>query len=172
MLQHPVTTSFGDGKAQITATLDALKNFKQFQKVVLWPNVDAGTDDVSKGIRVFREKNYQENFHYYKNFSPENYAKLLTNCVCAVGNSSSFIREGSFLGTPAVLIGDRQRGREQGSNAVFADYSCDDIAKKIALQIQHGKYPRASLFGNGDAGTKIAAKLAEVPLTYSKNMAY
>ena len=172
MLQHPVTTSFGDGRGQITHSLEALKSFNDIQKIVLWPNVDAGTDDVSKGIRNFREQNHQENFHYYKNFSPEVYAKVLANCLCAVGNSSSFLREGAYLGAPCVLVGDRQEGREHGSNVVFADYSCDDIISKIQFQIESGKYKRQSLFGEGDAGVKIAEKLAQIPLRFTKRMSY
>ena len=33
-----------------------------------------------------------------------------------VGNSSSGIREGAFIGTPVVNIGTRQTARERGSN--------------------------------------------------------
>jgi len=65
MVQHPVTTEFGKGATQVTATLNALKTRKE-QKIVLWPNIDAGSDHVSKAIRIFREKNYTENFHYYR----------------------------------------------------------------------------------------------------------
>ena len=116
IIQHPVTTSYGQGYFQISETLYAAKEIKNMQKIVLWPNIDAGSDDVSKGIRNFREKNSNEIFNYQKNFSPEDYARVLNNAKCCVGNSSSFIREGSFLGIPCVLIGDRQKGREHGKN--------------------------------------------------------
>ncbi len=111
MIQHPVTTSYGQGRAQITHTLNALSQFPDHQKVVLWPNIDAGSDDVSKGIRVFREQGKAENFRFFKNFSPEIFSKVLNNADCCIGNSSSFIREGSFLGVPSVLVGDRQDKR-------------------------------------------------------------
>lgn len=56
VLQHPVTTEYGDGLAQVNATLDAVDRVgrKGMQVVWLWPNVDAGSDDVAKGLRVFR----------------------------------------------------------------------------------------------------------------------
>lgn len=88
MIQHPVTTSYGSGLSQVTATLDALTEFDEYQKVVLWPNADAGGDDVAKGIRVFREHNMEKNFHFYKNFSAEDFVRVLANASCAVGNSS------------------------------------------------------------------------------------
>ncbi|MFH1894729.1 MAG: UDP-N-acetylglucosamine 2-epimerase [Patescibacteria group bacterium] len=162
MLQHPVTTSYGQGSEQVDQTLEAIKNFKDIQKVVLWPNIDAGTDDVSKSIRVFREKNMNENFHYYRNFSPEDYARVLNNCVCAVGNSSSFIREGAFLGAPAVIVGDRQEGREHADNVAFCGYNKEEISTEIKKQIEHGKYESNKLFGRGDAGERIARKLTEI----------
>lgn len=172
MVQHPVTTSYGDGLNQITQTLEALKKFKNIQKVVFWPNIDAGTDDVAKGIRMFRERNRNEKFHYYRNLSPEDYARVLNNCVCAVGNSSSFIREGAFLGVPAVIVGDRQEGREHGENVVFSGYDKDEIYNKIKKQIEHGRYESNKLFGCGDAGEKIAKKLAEIRLFTKKKLSY
>ncbi len=164
VVQHPVTTSYGQGMAQITETLEALRQQKDLQKVVLWPNIDAGSDDVSKGIRHFREFHMAEPIYYYKNFSPEDYARVLNNAVCCVGNSSSFIREGSFLGVPAVLVGDRQEGREHGPNITLAKYDRADIAEKVTGQLRHGRYPGAAIFGRGDAGQRIAAKLAELNL--------
>ena len=45
-------------------------------------------------------------------------------------NSSSFIREGSYLGIPSVIVGDRQKGREHGENIKFAEYDKNSIIKK------------------------------------------
>jgi len=164
MLQHPVTTNYGHGFAEISETLQALKLIPDVQKVVMWPNSDAGSDDVSKGIRHFRENNTTEKISYFKNFSPEDYARVINNAVCCIGNSSSFIRECSFLGVPVVLVGDRQEGREHGSNVVFAGYNCDEIAASIHIQIEHGRYEKDDIFGNGNAGYQIAQKLTELSL--------
>jgi UDP-N-acetylglucosamine 2-epimerase len=171
-MQHPVTTSYGQGLAQITETLLAVNYFAEIQKIVLWPNIDAGTDDVSKGIRMFRERHQQDNMHYYRNFSPEDYARVLKNCVCAVGNSSSFIREGTFLGTPAVIVGDRQEGRQHGNNVMFAAYDRNDIRAKIEQQLRCGRYSSNTMFGRGDAGKQIANKLVEVKLGGKKRIIY
>lgn len=171
MIQHPVTTTPEEGRYQIEETLFALKERSE-QKIVLWPNIDAGSDKVSKGIRAFREQNPDLNFGYYKNFSPEDYNAVLNNAVCAVGNSSSFIREGSFLGTPAVEIGDRQEGRETGKNIMRCGYSRQEILEKLELQITHGKYEREIIFGHGRAGVEIANYLATVDLNINKRMTY
>lgn len=160
--QHPVTTSYGEGRSQIESTLSALKLFPEYQKIILWPNPDAGSDDVSKGIRVFKEQEDDGTFSYFRNFSPETYAKILANASCLVGNSSSFIREGSFLGIPAVLVGDRQNNREHGQNVLFATHQSSDIVKKIKKQLIVGSYSSDHLFGNGHAGKAIADQVAKL----------
>ena len=159
MLQHPVTTSFGQGFNQVTQTLNAIKAISEYQKIVMWPNIDAGSDDVSKGIRHFRECNMNEPIYYYKNFSPENFARVLKNAICCVGNSSSFIREGSFLGVPAVLVGDRQKNREHGENIVLSEYNTEEIISKMMTSIKDGNYKSDKLFGNGTAGKQIAEQI-------------
>ena len=165
MLQHPVTTSYGHGFDQVTETLKALKSISSIQKIVMWPNVDAGSDEVAKGIRHFREFNSNEPMHFYTNLTPENYAKVLNNASCCVGNSSSFIREGAFLGVPAVIIGDRQVGREHGENVIFSDYNSEEIVKKIYKQFEQNRYKSDKLFGDGLAGKNIANKISEIELT-------
>lgn len=171
MLQHPVTTSPTEGRRQVEESLYALRDRPE-QKIVMWPNIDAGSDMVSRGIRIFREHNGNENFAYYKNFSPEDYNALLNNAVCTVGNSSSFIREASFLGTPTIVVGDRQEGRERGRNVIYTDYDRDKIKECLQYQIEHGKYQSEKIFGEGKAGEIIANYLASVELSIHKRMTY
>lgn len=172
VVQHPVTTSYGMGLSQITETLEAVFRFKDMQKIILWPNIDAGSDDISKGIRIFRENHMDSNFHYYKNFSPEDYARVLANARCCVGNSSSFIRESAFLGTPAVIVGDRQCDREHGNNVIFSHYDKNEIQRKIIFQLENGRYSQDYIFGRGQAGVQIAEKLSIIDLKSLKKNSY
>lgn len=171
VLQHPVTTSFGQGAEQITETLYGLRDLP-ITKLVLWPNPDAGSDDVAKAIREFQNSHTDLPFSYHINFSPEIFAAMLANASCLVGNSSSFIREGSYLGTPAVVIGDRQQGREHGGNVLFAGYDRLEIHKQVLAQIEHGPYPSEHLFGDGKAGEIIARHLETVKLDLIKHCTY
>jgi len=172
MIQHPVTTSFGQGFEQVQNTLDALGEFEDIQKVVLWPNADAGGEDVAKGIRVFREKHEGRGFHFYRNFSPEDFVRVLANASCAVGNSSSFLREGEFLGVPAVMVGDRQHQREHGSNVTFVKYKKDSIASAIRSQLGLNYRQSESIFGRGDAGFRIASVIPSLKPKLLKGMSY
>jgi UDP-N-acetylglucosamine 2-epimerase len=140
--------------------------------VMLWPNVDAGSEDVSRGMRKFRERYKPEYIRFYKNFPVETYLRLMRGAACLVGNSSASIREGAFIGTPAVNIGSRQDGRERGPNVV--DVACDKAAIVAAIrrQLAHGPYPQAHLYGDGRAGTRIADLLATAPLHVQKRIQY
>src|SRR4051794_12559534 len=62
VMQHPVTTEYGDGFDQMTETLEAVAELGM-QALVFWPNVDAGSDDVAKSIRTFRERGEAHGFH-------------------------------------------------------------------------------------------------------------
>lgn len=174
VLQHPVTTEYGSGLDQINATLNAVQPLAQagLQIVWLWPNVDAGSDHVAKGIRSFREKNDTANIHFYRNFSPDDYARLLANARCIVGNSSSGLRECAFLGTPCVNIGSRQAGRERAENVMDVAYDTEAISDAIEAQLQHGKYAPSELVGDGTAGKQIAEILSGHEFKIQKQISY
>jgi UDP-hydrolysing UDP-N-acetyl-D-glucosamine 2-epimerase len=161
--QHPVTTEYGDGERQITETLRAVQA-TAFPAVVLWPNADAGSEHVARGIRKFREYEDDSRMHFFKNLSLEVYVRLLARTVCLVGNSSSAIREGAFIGTPAVNIGTRQQGRQCGANVTHVGYDRSAIADAIRQQVAHGPYASDPIYGDGRAGERIARVLATAPL--------
>jgi UDP-hydrolysing UDP-N-acetyl-D-glucosamine 2-epimerase len=169
--QHPVTTEYGQGRAQIWETLMALHEL-QMPTIMLWPNVDAGSEDIATGMRTFREKLKPEYIRFYKNFPIETYVRLMLLCACTVGNSSAPIREGAFLGVPAVNIGTRQAGRDRGPNV--ADVGCDrhEILAAIKRQLAHGRYASDPLYGDGAAGPRIADVLAKTPLSVQKRLVF
>ena len=174
VLQHPVTTEFNSTNSHIKETLKAVKNISErnIQVVFLWPNVDAGSDKISKYIRSFRESNNLKNFAFFKNFEPEDYIRLINNCSCLVGNSSSGIREGSYLGIPSVNIGNRQSGREKSLNTINVENNSIEIINAINKQLSNGKYPRSNLYGDGNAGKIIANVLAENDFNLIKKLNY
>ena len=174
VMQHPVTTEYGEGLTQIEATLKAVDRIGRqgMQVIWLWPNADAGSDDVAKGLRVFRENNDPDYLHLYRNFSPEDYARLLNNAVCMIGNSSSGLREAAYLGTPSVNIGTRQRGRDRAQNVIDAPHNAEAIYRAIERQVAHGRYPRSLMFGDGSSGKRIADILATATLRLEKSLSY
>ena len=171
VMQHPITTEYGQGEAQINETLQAIAQLRM-QTVWLWPNVDAGSEDIAKGLRRFREKHNPDYIEFFRNFLVDDYARLIYNAACLVGNSSSAIREGAFLGVPSVNIGTRQQGRERGENVMDVGCSAEDIACAIRAQIAHGRYPSNPLYGDGRAAERVVKVLAEHAFTIQKRLAY
>jgi len=127
---------------------------------VLWPNADAGSEDIARGIRKWRERGLADNMHFFKNLPIDAYVRLMSRTACLVGNSSSGIREGAFIGTPVVNIGTRQTARERGTNVIDVDHDEDAIAEAIMVQKKHGRRAMEDSYGDGTAGRKIADILA------------
>lgn len=170
-MQHPVTTEYGDGEKQITETLAVLAELKM-PTIMLWPNADAGSEDVSRGMRKFREHTKHDHIRFYKNLPLSAFVPLLLHCACIVGNSSAAIREGAFLGVPAVNIGTRQQGRDCGHNVIHCGYDRTAIKTAIEKQLAHGRYDPDPLYGDGKAGERIADILTRCPLSVQKRIVY
>lgn len=171
VLQHPVTTEFGEARRHVVETLHAVAE-SGMPALWFWPNVDAGSDETSKGIRAFRELKSLDNVHFFKNFPPEDFIRLLHSSRCIVGNSSVAIRECAYLGVPAVNIGTRQAGRDRGANVVDVDYDRQAILGAIRRQASAGRLPADAIYGTGDAGRRIAEKIAVAPLEIEKRLPF
>ena len=171
VMQHPVTTEYRKSKAHILETLKAIKEL-DYPTFWFWPNVDAGSDGTSNGIRSFRELEKPQNIHFFKNMNPMDFLKLLKNSKALIGNSSAGLRECSYLGVPVVNIGNRQHRRSRAKNVVDVGYNQNEIMAATKAAINNGRYPASELYGTGNAGEEIAEILAKVELTYSKTITY
>jgi UDP-hydrolysing UDP-N-acetyl-D-glucosamine 2-epimerase len=169
--QHPVTTEYGDGKRQIQETLKAVQAV-DVPAIMLWPNADAGSEHIAAGIRQFREHNDDSQLHFFKNLPTSDYITLMSRTAALVGNSSSAIREGAFIGTPAVNIGPRQDGRDRGGNVVDVDYDNTAIADAVRSQMANGRYEMEPIYGDGHAGERIADVLATTTISIHKRITY
>jgi UDP-N-acetylglucosamine 2-epimerase len=96
------------------------------------------------------------------NLPPDDYLSVLANAACAVGNSSSFVRDASYFGTPVVLVGNRQEGRETDQHVTRVVPGAAEIRRAISAQLAHGRYERSTLYGDGYVAAHVAQKLAEI----------
>lgn len=171
VMQHPVTTEYAESRKHVLMTLEAITNLG-VPTFWFWPNVDAGADGTSNGIRSFREEHNPSNIRFIKNMEPEDFLILLYNSQCLIGNSSVGIRECAYLGTPVVNIGSRQDGRDRGKNVVDVKYDKEQISNAILAHIENGKFEPDYIYGKSDAGKKIAEVLSEVHLRFHKKITY
>ena len=96
----------------------------------------------------------------------------MINSKCLIGNSSVGIRECSFLGIPVVNIGSRQNRRMRGYNVIDVDYEENKIINAIQHQLKFFKKKNDAIYGNGDAGKKMADIIASVKLETAKVISY
>ncbi len=170
-LFHPTTTEYGGERTQMEAVLEALRQLAM-QTVLLWPNIDAGSDHISKAIRSFRV-NHQPNWlRNLTNLSPENYLKVLANTACAIGNSSSFVRDAGYFGTPVVLVGNRQEGRETDAHVTRVAPTPEDVFAAAQTLLARGRFAPSKLYGDGYVSERIAASLCTLQPYVQKRLHY
>lgn len=171
VLFHPTTTEFGGERRQMEELLEALSRLNK-QTIMLWPNIDAGSDHISKAIRVFRVNHQPDWLRTLTNLVPEDYLRVLANAACAIGNSSSFVRDASYFGTPVVLVGHRQEGRETDRHVKPAEPNVETIEAVTRAQLKHGRYPASVLYGDGHVSARIADALASLQPYAQKRLHY
>jgi UDP-hydrolysing UDP-N-acetyl-D-glucosamine 2-epimerase len=160
---HPVTTEHKDNYRQMKELLAAIDVVGMPQFFVS-TNIDAGSDGIARAMREYRAGPGAARSVFHKHVSLEDYTKLLAHATVAVGNSSSFLREAGYFGTPAVIVGTRQQFRERGENVIEVTSQTEKIVEALQQQLRHGKYPSDLRFGDGTASSKIAEKLATIDL--------
>ena len=171
VMQHPVTNEYEESRKHISETLEAIDRLG-VPTFWFWPNVDAGSDGTSKGIRSYREKNKINHIHFFKNMEPTDFLRLLANAKCLIGNSSVGIRECAYLGVPVVNIGTRQNRRDRGNNTLDVGYSADEIQQAVTHWLNSERPESSEVYGGGSAGEIIADTLSKVPLKFHKTITY
>jgi UDP-hydrolysing UDP-N-acetyl-D-glucosamine 2-epimerase len=172
VVNHPLSTeSKKYNNDRIKALIKSLVKIKM-HKIIFWPNSDTNSNIIAQQMRIFREEKKDKDFTYIINTTPEQYALLLYNASCLVGNSSSFIREGSQLGIPAVLLGERQLKREIGNNVIYTDYKDKNILSKIKYQLKKKKYKPQNLYGKGKSGKYIVKVLEQLNPSIKKQITF
>jgi len=161
---HPVTLE-RDTTIEVSAVFAALEEIRQ-QIVITFPNADAGSRSLIARAREFCAR--RERAWLLVNLEPLTYWSLLQAAEVLLGNSSSGIMEAASLEKPAVNIGIRQQGREQGTNVLNAAPQRDEILAKLRQALDPGF--RRSLeglinpYGDGRATERIVRILTSVPL--------
>ena len=171
VMQHPVTTEYGDALEQSMVTLKTVHELG-IPTLWFWPNIDAGSDATSKAIRSYRENYSPENIHFFRNMAVEDFLRLLNKASVIIGNSSCAIREASYLGVPAVNIGSRQSDREHAENVIHSDYDQKQIKAAIERHLSQPRPQSSKLYGHGNAGEVIAQTLSECALSFHKKLSY
>jgi len=159
MMQHPVTSELESNRENMTKTLEAVYECG-IPTICFWPNIDAGTDEASKSIRVFRENKNPHHMRFIKYLPAEQFLGLLKGASCLVGNSSAGIKECSYFGLPVVDIGTRQSNRMKAENVMWVDHDKEQIKGAILKQLERTRYPSSDIYHKPNTAKNITDILA------------
>lgn len=171
VVYHPTTTEYAHGSEGIKQFLDALAN-AEIPLVMLWPNIDAGSQQISKLIRTYRTEGKFNHIRFLTNLSPTDYLKVLGRASVAIGNSSSFVRDAGYFGTPVVLVGNRQQGRESDVHVTQVRENAESILACLQEKRIHGRYEPSTLYGDGQVSERVANALATLEPYSQKRLDY
>lgn len=149
---HPDTTGTGDCASQLDQVLQGLAG----QPIDLWqPNLDQGSEEIR---RVVQSHESQEDCDIITNLPPEEFYRRLANAKCCVGNSSSFVRDSGFFGTPCILVGGRQLDRQRSYNVIEVAPHAEAIRRAVQ---GHGaqEFEPSDLYGDGNVAPRVVAAL-------------
>lgn len=114
---HPVTMEDNTAELQILQLLKVLEQYPDYRIIFTYPNSDGGGRIIRQHIDDFVNAN-KDRCLALASLGKRRYYSMLSNITVVIGNSSSGLVEVPSFGIPTLNIGDRQKGRAQGSTIV------------------------------------------------------
>lgn len=165
---HPETLSKKNDLCTMKPIFDALEKYPEAKKIIIYPNSDTNGRQLIPEIHDY-EKKHPGKVLVVTSLDSMTYLSAMKWVNLLVGNSSSFVIEAPSLHTPAVLIGNRQKGRPYASSILHC--KCTSIAIGEAIEESmtptfHEKMKTVqNVYGNGDAVAIISERLKRVNLS-------
>jgi UDP-hydrolysing UDP-N-acetyl-D-glucosamine 2-epimerase len=157
---HPETNAT-DPLAPVNAILPALASHPA-PTLFTAPNSDPAGAAVRTRICEFVEAN--DWAFFVDTLGSKLYANALRHASCMVGNSSSGIIEAGVFGLPVINVGDRQKGRQRGSNVIDVPNQTLAVAAAMnCIENAGDRFPTSSIYGDGKAASRIAELLRALP---------
>ena len=150
-----------------------LKSIKKLGLYTLWldPNRDPGADKVINETSRYLHEKENDAIIQISFLGNMDFLRIVRYSKGLVGNSSAGIRECSFMGIPALNIGDRQKMRERGSNVIDVSEKEEDIYEGL-VRLMDYKCRAEKIYGDGYAGERIALEIERCTLTFEKSLSY
>ncbi len=168
VLQHPSGRSARREQRTMSAILRVVGGLG-LTATVIYPNSDRGHAGIITAIEAARRRDRRGRrgrLRVVRSLARDDYLRLLADASVLVGNSSSGIIEAASAGTPAVNVGDREKGRQRsGRSVIDCDESCEGIRAAIETALRRRPRPGTpTVYGDGRAGERIARILATAPI--------
>lgn len=162
---HPNNLEVKFAGKQMHEIMKAISQLR-IQTVVVYPNNDAGSQDIISEIKKYNHLSFVKSF---PSLEHDIYINLLKQVDVMIGNSSSGIIETPSLGVPVVNIGIRNSTREHGRNVIFVQPKRKEIANAIKKALYDKKFltlarRKQDIWGNGTASKKIIMTLNQIKI--------
>lgn len=158
---HAATAAAEPPAATFNAIINAVRAAAPTAAIVVTPaNADEGGAEINAAAA--QRSAEDPRLALLPSLGPERYWSLLHRAALVIGNSSSALIEAPLIGVPVVDVGDRQASRLRAPSARHASADPSSIAEAVAEQLQHGKRPQASPYGDGSAVPRILNRLAAI----------
>jgi UDP-N-acetylglucosamine 2-epimerase (non-hydrolysing)/GDP/UDP-N,N'-diacetylbacillosamine 2-epimerase (hydrolysing) len=168
LVLHPISTSPESAAEEIEIVLEAALNYNH-QIVLIYPNVDPGSNQIIKVIENYR-LNFPQKIKTFKNLLHSDYLNLMKIADLMIGNSSSGIIESPSFKLPVVNIGPRQQGRECAENILHVNYSKNEIINAINTCLNDSEFRKKvdkckNPYGKGNTSKIICNVLRELAIS-------
>lgn len=135
---HPASMDVLPASEVLEELLAGLVGVQNLRVIVTGSNTDIGSTAIRTRIASWVHE-HAERADYVESFGQHGYLSAIAQSAVVVGNSSSVVLEAPVLGTPSVLVGDRQKGRPIAPSVRVPKVQRDQISSAIreAIDGQH-----------------------------------
>ena len=119
MTFHPAAFDEAPADEMFIELLEAIKAMHECHFIFTGTNNDIGSDRIRELMAAFVAAN-SDRVTYVESFGQQGYLSAMHHVDLVVGNSSSTVLEAPLLGTPSVLVGNRQEGRPLSASVIKA----------------------------------------------------
>ena len=166
MTFHPAAFDEAPALEMFEELLAAIEAMHECHFIFTGTNNDIGSDQVRERMAAFVAAN-PDRVSFVESFGQQGYLIAMHHVDLVVGNSSSTVLEAPLLGTPSVLVGNRQEGRPLAASVIkaHADRSelLQSMRKAIGAEFAAEFEGQGTPFGQPGFAAKAAEVLASVP---------
>ena len=161
MTFHPAAFDEAPALEMFEELLAAIEAMHECHFIFTGTNNDIGSDQVRERMAAFVAAN-PDRVSFVESFGQQGYLSAMHQVDLVVGNSSSTVLEAPLLGTPSVLVGNRQEGRPLAASVLKAHADRSELLQSMRKAI--GAEFAAEFEGQGTPFGQpgFAAKAAEV----------
>jgi UDP-hydrolysing UDP-N-acetyl-D-glucosamine 2-epimerase len=168
MTFHPAAFDSTHTAELVTRTIAQCLAVKDLHVIITGTNTDIGSGQIREIIDDAVTHN-QDRIDFVESLGQLGYLSVIRASALVIGNSSSTVLEAPVLGTPSVLVGNRQKGRPLSASVIVSGESEEAIGAAIdrALSAEFAATAarRETVFGAPGFAKRSAAFLCEARLS-------